>query len=125
MMLEHAAVPLWAAIVGSAFLLLGAGLALIGTIGLARLPSFYERIHAPTLGTSWGAGGMVFGSMIIFTAASARPVLHEILIGVFVTVTTPVTLMMLGRAAFSEQEVATFRGVILAPTERLGPPPMP
>lgn len=96
---SHADVPLWAAIVGSAFLLVGAGLTLIGTFGLVRLPTFYERIHAPTLGTSWGAAGMIMGSMIIFTAASARPVFHEILIGIFVTVTTPVTLMMLGRSA--------------------------
>lgn len=99
MTLEFATVPLWAAIAGSAFLLLGAGLSLIGTIGLVRLGSFYDRLHAPTLATSWGAGGMVMGSMIIFTAASARPVFHEILIGIFVTVTTPITLMMLGRAA--------------------------
>lgn len=99
MTIDFADVPLWAAIIGSAFLLLGAGLSLIGTFGLVRLPSFYERLHAPTLATSWGTGGIVMGSMIIFTAASGRPVLHEILIGVFVTVTTPITLMMLGRAA--------------------------
>lgn len=99
MTFSHADIPLWAAIVGSAFLLLGAGLALIGTVGLVRLPTFYERIHAPTLGTSWGAAGMVLGSIVIFSSASDRLVLHEILIGVFVTVTTPVTLMMLGRAA--------------------------
>ncbi|MBL8581202.1 MAG: cation:proton antiporter [Rhizobiaceae bacterium] len=96
---DAAEVPLWAAILGSALLLLGAGLTLIGTFGLVRLHSFYQRIHAPTLATSWGAGGMALGSMIIFTASSARPVLHEVLIALFVTVTTPVTLMMLGRAA--------------------------
>lgn len=96
---SHADVPLWAAVVGSAFLLFGAVLTLVGAFGLVRLQSFYERIHAPTLGTSWGMAGMVLGSMIIFTAASARPVFHEVLIAVFITVTTPVTLMMLGRAA--------------------------
>lgn len=99
MSFSHADVPLWAAITGSAFLLLGGTLALLGTVGLLRLPSFYERIHAPTLATSWGALGMILGSIIIFTSASARPVLHEILIGVFISVTTPITLMMLGRAA--------------------------
>ena len=99
MMFELSEVPAWAAILGSAFLLLGAGLTLIGTLGLVRLDRFYDRLHAPTLATSWGAGGMVTGSMIIFTATLRQPVFHEILIGVFVTVTTPVTLMMLGRAA--------------------------
>ncbi len=99
MSVHLADVPLWAAILAAFFLVLGAGLALLGTIGLVRLPTFYQRIHAPTLGTSWGAAGMVLASMIIFTAGSGRLVLHEILIGIFVTVTTPVTLMMLGRAA--------------------------
>lgn len=36
--------------------------------------------------------------MIFFTVLSTRPVVHEILIGIFVTVTTPVTLMLLARA---------------------------
>nr|WP_210333494.1 monovalent cation/H(+) antiporter subunit G [Rhizobium sp. ARZ01] len=91
--------PLWAAIVVSAFLVLGAALALIGTIGFSRLPTFYERLHAPTLGTSWGTGGVVMASMIYFTVVGGRPVFHEILIGIFVTVTTPVTLMLLAQAA--------------------------
>ena len=99
MTFTFADVPLWAAVAGSAFLLLGSGLVLLGTIGLVRLPTFYERMHAPTLGTSWGAAGMVMGSMIIFSASTGRLVIHEILIGVFVTVTTPVTLMLLGRSA--------------------------
>ena len=94
-----AAVPLWAAIPAALLLLLGAGLTLVGSIGLVRLPSFYERIHAPTLGTSWGTAGIVLASVIVFSVAEARPVLHEVLIGFFVSVTTPVTLMLLGRAA--------------------------
>jgi multicomponent K+:H+ antiporter subunit G len=92
------AVPLWAAIPAALFLLMGAGLTLIGSIGLARLPTFYERIHAPTLGTSWGTAGIVLASMIVFSVIEGRPVLHEVLIGFFVSITTPVTLMLLGRA---------------------------
>lgn len=98
--MEHAGdLPGWVALLVSAFLVIGAGLTLVGTIGFARLPTFYERIHAPTLGTSWGTGGIVMASMIFFTVLSTRPVVHEILIGIFVTVTTPVTLMLLARAA--------------------------
>ena len=93
------AVPLWAAIPAALLLVFGAGLALIGSFGLARLPTFYERIHAPTLGTSWGAAGIVLASIIVFSMAEGRAILHEVLIGFFVTVTTPVTLMLLGRAA--------------------------
>jgi len=93
------AIPLWAAVIASIFLLLGAALSLFGAIGLARLGRFYDRLHAPTLITSWGTGGMVMGSMIIFAAAGSRVPFHEILLGIFVVITTPITLMMLGRAS--------------------------
>jgi multicomponent K+:H+ antiporter subunit G len=37
--------------------------------------------------------------MIFFSVLQTRLVVHEVLIGIFVVVTTPVTLMLLGRAA--------------------------
>ncbi|GAB1581164.1 monovalent cation/H(+) antiporter subunit G [Phyllobacterium phragmitis] len=98
-MMNAAELPLWAALLTSFFLLLGATVTLIGCIGLVRFKTFYERIHAPTMGTSWGMGGIVLASIIFFTVTETRPVLHEVLIAVFVTVTTPVTLMLLSRAA--------------------------
>ena len=98
--MSHAAdLPLWAAVLVAFFLVLGAGLTLIGSYGFFRLKSFYDRIHAPTLGTSWGTAAIVLASMICFSVLQSRFVLHEILIGIFVTVTMPVTLMLLGRAA--------------------------
>jgi multicomponent K+:H+ antiporter subunit G len=91
--------PLWAAILVAAFLLVGSGLTFLGALGLLRFKSFYERIHLPTLGTSWGMAGILVASMIFFSVAQSRPVLHEILIALFVTATTPVSLMLLARAA--------------------------
>lgn len=98
-MIHLTALPTWAAIAVALLLLLGSGLTVIGTIGLLRLGSFYERIHAPTLGTSGGAACIVFASIICFSVLQSRMVVHELLIMAFVTVTTPVTLMLLGRAA--------------------------
>lgn len=91
--------PLWMAWFVAAFLIIGAGLTLIGSFGLYRLRSFYDRIHAPTLGTSWGTAAIVLASIIYFSVLQSRSVFHEILIGIFVTITTPVTFMLLGRAA--------------------------
>jgi multicomponent K+:H+ antiporter subunit G len=91
--------PLWMAWLVAAFLIIGAGLTLTGSFGLYRLRSFYDRIHAPTLGTSWGTAAIVLASIIYFSVLQSRPVFHEILIGIFVTITTPVTFMLLGRAA--------------------------
>ncbi|MCX5518256.1 monovalent cation/H(+) antiporter subunit G [Kaistia defluvii] len=91
--------PLWAAILVSLLLLAGSALTLLGTIGLVRFKSFYERVHAPTLGTTCGAGGILIASMLFFSVLQSRLALHELLITLFVTVTTPVTLMLLARAA--------------------------
>ncbi len=91
--------PFWAALPVALFLLLGAGLTLTGSLGLLRLGSFYERVHAPTLGTTLGIGCVLIASMLCFSVLQTRPVLHEVLIAVFVTITTPVTLMLLARAA--------------------------
>ncbi len=93
------ALPAWAALVIAFFLILGASLALLGNIGLVRFRSFYERLHAPTLGTSWGTGSIVIASMLMFSLLNERPVMHELIIAIFVLLTTPVTLMLLGRAA--------------------------
>lgn len=98
--MSHAAdLPPFVAVIVAVFVLLGAALTLIGSFGFFRLRSFYDRIHAPTLGTSWGTAAIVMASMTLFSVLQSRLVVHEILIGIFVTVTTPVTLMMLGRAA--------------------------
>ena len=98
-MTDAADLPAWAALVTSFLVLLGAGFTLVGAIGLVRLKTFYERMHAPTLGATWGAGGILLSSIVFFSVLQSRPVLHEALIAVFVTVTTPVTLMLLARAA--------------------------
>ena len=98
-------IPIWVAILIAFFLLIGAVLALIGAIGFLRLPTFYERIHAPTLATSWGTGGIMTASILFFSVAGGRLVAHEILIGIFITVTTPVTFMLLARAALHRDRV--------------------
>jgi multicomponent K+:H+ antiporter subunit G len=91
--------PIWAALLVALLLLIGTGLCLTGSLGLLRLGNFYERVHAPTLGATLGAGCVLFASMIFFSVLQTRPIVHEVLIAVFVTVTTPVTLMVLVRAA--------------------------
>ena len=79
--------------------LAGASLALIGSVGLLRMKTFYERVHPPTMGTTLGTGLVLIGSMVFFTLHESRPVLHEIVIGIFMTLNTPVTYMLLVRAA--------------------------
>jgi len=91
--------PAWAAAVVAILVLAGAAMTLIGSIGLLRMKTFYNRLHPPTLGSSAGTLLIVVGSMVCFSVLRTRPSVHEVLIAVFVTLTTPVTFMLLGRAA--------------------------
>ena len=43
-------------LVTAALLLFGAAFALIGSIGLARLPDIFTRLHGPTKSTTLGVG---------------------------------------------------------------------
>ncbi|WP_172123295.1 MULTISPECIES: monovalent cation/H(+) antiporter subunit G [unclassified Devosia] len=92
-------IPVWLAVLVGGLSILGAAFTLLGCIGLARFDSFYARIHAPTLGTSLGSIAILLASIVYFTVSAQRPAVHEVLILVFVSITTPVTLMLLARAA--------------------------
>ena len=54
-MIQAPDLPLWAALIVGLLVLAGAGITLVGSIGLLRLNSFFDRVHAPTRGRSaWG-----------------------------------------------------------------------
>ena len=98
--MSHAAIlPPAVAVLVALLVVLGAALALIGSVGLLRLKTFYERIHPPTMGTTLGLGLTLIASMLLFSSLESRPVLHEIVLAVFMVVTAPVTFMLLVRAA--------------------------
>ena len=71
-----------------------------GATGLARLQSFYQRIHGPAIAVTLGAGCILIASMVYFTVTQSRLVIHELLISVFVLMTAPVVAMMIMRAAY-------------------------
>lgn len=96
---ELEAIPAWAALPAALLLILGGIIVVIGAIGLMRLPSFYQRIHGPAITVTIGAGCLLMASMIFFTALKSRPVIHEIIITVFVLMTAPVVTMLIMRTA--------------------------
>ncbi|MBN9250611.1 MAG: monovalent cation/H(+) antiporter subunit G, partial [Mesorhizobium sp.] len=49
--------------------------------------------------------GILLASMICFSALQSRPVMHEVLIAIFIVVTTPVSLMLLVRAVLYRDRI--------------------
>ena len=91
--------PAWAALPAALLLLCAGLLAAIGSVGLLRMRSFYARMHPPTIGATLGTGCVLIASMVVSSAVLQRPVIHEILITLFVLITSPVSAMTLMRAA--------------------------
>jgi multicomponent K+:H+ antiporter subunit G len=91
--------PAWAVLPASVLLIVGGLLTVIGSIGLLRLPHFFARMHAPSMGNTLGTGCVLIASMILSSALLQRPVVHEIMIAIFITIASPVTAMLVMRAA--------------------------
>jgi len=91
--------PGWAALIVSLLLILGSSIVLIGALGLARLPTFYQRMHGPAITITLGAGCLLIASMVFFTVGQARLVIHEVIIALFLLMTAPVVSMLIMRAA--------------------------
>ncbi|WP_079202708.1 Na+/H+ antiporter subunit G [Pseudomonas sp. CC6-YY-74] len=93
----------WIEALVALFLLLGSLFALVGAIGLYRLPDFFMRLHGPTKSTTLGVGCMVIASMIYFGSRGAGISLHELLISLFLFITAPVSAHMLAKAALQQK----------------------
>ncbi|MBF0665330.1 MAG: cation:proton antiporter [Brevundimonas sp.] len=100
-----AALPLPVAVVIAVALLCGAGFTLAGAVGAFRLRSFYQRVHAPTLGSSMGMFLILASSILYFTMERGALVFHEILIAIFLSLTTPISLMLIVRAALARDRL--------------------
>lgn len=93
------ALPAWALVPGAILLVAGGLVTLVGSLGLLRLPDFFARMHGPSMGNTVGAGCVLLASMLTSSALAGRPIVHELLITLFIVMSSPVTSMMLMSAA--------------------------
>ena len=91
--------PLWVSLPAAALIIFAGLLAAVGSFGLVRLGDFFARMHPPTMGTTLGAGCLLVASMLVSTSVRGMPVIHELLITLFIVLTAPVNAMLLIRAA--------------------------
>lgn len=84
-------------------LLAGSLFALLGAIGLYRLPDFYTRLHAPTKASTLGVGGVILASALYFSTRGDGVSLHELLITVFLFITAPISAHLLAKAAMQQR----------------------
>ena len=96
--------PAWATLPAAILLIVAGVLSAVGAFGLLRLPDFFKRMHPPAMGSTLGAGCVLLASILVSSAIAGRPVLHALLITLFIVITAPVTAMLLARAAVYRSE---------------------
>ncbi|WP_248920721.1 Na+/H+ antiporter subunit G [Pseudomonas entomophila] len=96
---ETMVLPFWLELITAALMLIGSLFALIGAIGLVRLKEYFQRMHPPALASTIGAWCVALASILYFSALKQSPVLHAWLIPILLSITVPVTTLLLARAA--------------------------
>ncbi|MFA9203934.1 MAG: Na+/H+ antiporter subunit G [Flavobacteriales bacterium] len=81
----------------AALIVISAFFILVGAIGLARLPDFFMRLHAPTKASTLGLGGVLIVS-ILLGLVNGRAGIAELLITLFVFITAPVSANLMAQA---------------------------
>lgn len=81
------------------FLATGALFCVIGGVGLFRMPEFYSRTHAASLGDTLGAGLILVGLM--FAAPSLLVVVKLGFVLAFLWFTSPIATHALVKAAYA------------------------
>lgn len=96
----------WSEMLVAALLVASGGVVFCAGLGLWRLPGFFLRMHAPALASTLAAWLVSFASIIHFSTRAGDLQLHVWLIIIVLSITAPVTTMVLARAALFRRRVA-------------------
>ena len=89
-------------LLASLFLIAGGVFALTGTIGLVKLRTCIQRLHAPTKAATLGVWGVLIASSLVFTLREGALSFHELLIALFILVTAPITANVIAKVSIVE-----------------------
>lgn len=105
-MMQTVELPFWLELATAALLLIGSLFALIGAIGLVRLKDYFQRMHPPALASTIGAWCVSLASILYFSGLKQGPVLHAWLIPILLSITVPITTLLLARAALFRKRMS-------------------
>jgi multicomponent K+:H+ antiporter subunit G len=71
-----------------------------------RLHDFFLRMHPPALAYTFGSWTVTLASILYFSLLHARPMLHPWLIIILLSITVPVTTLLLARATLFRRRMA-------------------
>jgi multicomponent K+:H+ antiporter subunit G len=99
-------VPFWVEAAVAALLMLSGVFVVISAIGVWRLPDFFLRMHPPALAYTFGSWCVTLAGILYFSMLEGRPMLHPWLLIIMLSITVPVTTLLLARVALFRRRTA-------------------
>lgn len=105
-------VSLWIEIPVAVLLMLSGVFTLSAAIGLVRFRTFFQRMHPPALAFSFSAWCVTLASILYFSAQDHKLSLHAWLIIIFLSITVPVTTILLARTELFRKRTGGQRDLV-------------
>ena len=102
----NAGVPFWVEAVVAVLLVLSGLFVVISALGFWRLQDFFLRMHPPALAYTFGGWCVTLASILYFSILEDRLVLHPGVIVILLSITVPVTTLLLARVALFRRRTA-------------------
>lgn len=97
---------LWLEAVVAALLVLSGVFVFVSALGFMRLQDFFLRMHPPALAYTFGSWCASLASILYFSMLESRPLLHPWLIIIVLSLTVPLTTLLLARVALFRRRTA-------------------
>ncbi|AFK62593.1 multicomponent K+:H+ antiporter subunit G, pH adaptation [Advenella kashmirensis WT001] len=97
----------WIVIPASVLIVISGLLVLTASIGMVRVSSFLPRTHIQAIIYSTALWSLLLASLLLTFNLQDRTFLHEILIGIFIFITSPVSTILLVRSFVLREERAS------------------
>lgn len=101
-----AEVPAWVEVTVALLLVQSGVFVLISAAGFVGLKDFFLRMHPPALAYTLGTWGVTLAVVLYFSMLEDRLVLYPLLIIALLSVTVPVTTLLLARVALFRRRTA-------------------
>jgi multicomponent K+:H+ antiporter subunit G len=100
------ALPFWIEAVVAALLLASGVLSIVAAVGLVRMKSYFQRMHAPALANTGGAWCVALATFVYFSMMDAHLALYAFIVSVLLAITAPVTTLLLARTGLFRKRLA-------------------
>ena len=102
----NADVPVWVEAAVAALLVSSGVFVVLSAVGFSRLEDFFLRMHPPALAYTFATWCVALAAILYFSVLEQRLVLRPWLVVIMLSITVPVTTLLLARVALFRHRTA-------------------